>query len=859
MGGLWLWLLCALWPQAIALSPSLPPVEQYEVVWPKRLPGPRTRRALPSHRGLYPESVSYVLGAGGHTFTLHLRINRDLLGVGYTETYSAANGSEVTEQWHGQDHCLYQGHVEGHQSSAASLSTCDGLRGFFRVGSAIHVIEPLDGGGEEGQHAVYQARHLQQKAGTCGVSDASLDNLLGPRVSAAFRPQPRNWPLSRDTRYVELYVVTDSKEFQQLGSREAVRRRVLEVVNHVDKFYQELNFRVVLVGLEIWSRDKVPISPHANITLENFLSWRAQDLMGRHPHDNVQLITGVDFTGTTVGLAQVSALCSRASGAVNQDHSQNPIGVASTMAHELGHNLGMNHDENVQGCYCPVPREGGGCIMAASIGSKFPRTFSRCSRTDLEMFLEKPQTGCLANAPDPDRLVGGPVCGNMFVERGEQCDCGTPQDCQNRCCNATTCQLAEGAKCAHGTCCHECRVKPAGEPCRPQRDQCDLEEFCDGRSPACPEDVFQENGTPCPGGYCFNGHCPTLAQRCQELWGPGAQVAADTCFSFSISPGCRGRITPSMGRADRCGVLYCAGGRQPPERSSCTLSSYSGNCQALHMDSEASAYEPVPQGTRCDKGKICWEGRCQDLQVYRSKNCSAQCHNHGVCNHKRECHCHVGWAPPHCAELLTDMQAASSHVQSTLPSPYLPTEGTRPAQTCSTHQAPPKAEAQAACQANLCTPIATCQAQCWRDHTWNDSGGQRPQSPAEAPHPKVTRAPAQCAATAQVWRGTSEPSAGIPGSLPGPPRTWLDARLHSGLWPARPCCQGPVLAGWARTAACASAGAGALGRPLARAARRFPALDFLTIKSCVSPANCRASSVGREVLSTQSTFLWPGI
>lgn len=48
---------------------------------------------------------------------------------------------------------------------------------------------------------------------------------------------------------------------------------------------------MVLVGLEIWSRDKVPISPYANITLEKFLSWRVQDLMGRHPHDNVQLIT----------------------------------------------------------------------------------------------------------------------------------------------------------------------------------------------------------------------------------------------------------------------------------------------------------------------------------------------------------------------------------------------------------------------------------------------------------------------------------------------------------------------------------------------------------------------------------------
>ena len=49
MHGVRLWLLSTLWPQVIALSNPLPPVDQYEVVWPKRLPGPRTRRALPSH------------------------------------------------------------------------------------------------------------------------------------------------------------------------------------------------------------------------------------------------------------------------------------------------------------------------------------------------------------------------------------------------------------------------------------------------------------------------------------------------------------------------------------------------------------------------------------------------------------------------------------------------------------------------------------------------------------------------------------------------------------------------------------------------------------------------------------------
>ena len=65
------------------------------------------------------------------------------------------------------------------------------------------------------------------------------------------------------------------------------------------------------------------------------------------------------------------------------------------------------------------------------------------------------------------------------------------------------------------------QVKPAGEPCRPAKDQCDLGEHCDGRWPTCPEDAFKENGMPCPGGYCYNGACPTLARRCQDLWGPG--------------------------------------------------------------------------------------------------------------------------------------------------------------------------------------------------------------------------------------------------------------------------------------------------------------------------------------------------
>lgn len=44
-----------------------------------------------------------------------------------------------------------------------------------------------------------------------------------------------------------------------------------------------------------------------------------------------------------------------------------PIGAASTMAHEMGHNLGMSHDEDIAGCHCPVIKDQGGCVMAAKI------------------------------------------------------------------------------------------------------------------------------------------------------------------------------------------------------------------------------------------------------------------------------------------------------------------------------------------------------------------------------------------------------------------------------------------------------------------------------------------------------------
>ncbi|NXP83314.1 ADAM8 protein, partial [Ramphastos sulfuratus] len=584
---------------------------------------------------------------------------RELLGQNYTEMHYSANGTEIIERPDVQDHCFYQGHVQGYSDSAASISTCSGLSGFFQVNGTTFLLEPLEQLAS-GRHIVYRAAHLRAKRGTCPEPAATWQYDHEPKAPAAMKLYRwKSAPLHKGPRYVELVLVVDNEEFRKHKDLHTVQNRMKEIVNHVDKLYQPLHLRVALIGLEVWShKDKIVVSPNSEVTLENFLQWREAELLRRKPHDNAQLVTGIDFHGTTVGLAKKLVMCTRDSGGVSQDHSANPIGAASTLAHELGHNLGMSHDEDVAGCHCPVPKADGGCVMAASVGLVYPKLFSRCSEQDMWQFLGDPRTSCLLNVPRAEELYGGPVCGNRFVERGEQCDCGTPEMCSDNCCNATNCQLREGAECARGECCQDCKVKAAGVLCRTSKNDCDLPEHCSGLSAECPEDVFQENGLPCQQGtgYCYNGACPSHSEQCRALWGTG---------SAALTPPEAGHW-PAAEQDVKCGTLLCLSDKASPILGSGSYSLFFGRfkCKAVIASHDANEVVAklrlVPTGAKCGEEMVCYAGRCQNLLVYGNKNCSAKCNNHGVCNHKRECHCEPGWAAPYCEQKISEMVAAGS-------------------------------------------------------------------------------------------------------------------------------------------------------------------------------------------------------
>lgn len=63
------------------------------------------------------------------------------------------------------------------------------------------------------------------------------------------------------------------------------------------------------------------------------------------------------------------------------------------------------------------------------VGSRteYPGQFSSCSQQQLRTFLEEINPACLLDSPSTNRVYGGPVCGNAFVEPGEECDCGTAE------------------------------------------------------------------------------------------------------------------------------------------------------------------------------------------------------------------------------------------------------------------------------------------------------------------------------------------------------------------------------------------------------------------------------------------------
>ncbi|XP_069779459.1 disintegrin and metalloproteinase domain-containing protein 19-like isoform X2 [Narcine bancroftii] len=654
----------------------------YRVVFPYVMSG-KTKRSLAAlSQENHPNRISIGVESAGEEFILDLSRNTILLPRGFQVSHYNSNGTLVTEQHWQQNQCFYEGSVRHSPGSTVSASTCSGLSALVVLWNRTYVIECL-GNPEDGQHLMYTPEDLKSVPSRCGVTDTAPEPTLAEELQHLFRMKR---DVLQEMKYVELVLVADNAEYQYLGSKkQAVVKRMLNIANTVDMYYRPFNIRVALIGVEVWTRDQITVDRDGPKILSRFLQWQKRSLLPRLPNDSSHLILGGILKGSTAGLALFGSICSASqSGGVSVDSQRNFLAVSATLAHELGHNLGLSHDTRDRKCHCTDIRAG--CIMEEAVGFDLPSMFSSCSRDDLERNLLHGGGICLFNMPKVDMLVGGPRCGNMYVEEGEQCDCGTvePQDqtpcqrpdlrglsleCSDPCCQPSNCQLSPGAVCSSsGVCCHDCQFLPAGTVCRPKRGECDLPEFCTGKSQDCPNNNYVKDGYSCSNGimYCSFGTCQSADQQCQEIWGDGAKSAEAICYEIMNT---RGNKFGNCGQNENneyikcrpenilCGKIQCKDGNTTPLRggtlnviiSSLTYNGVKYKCRGTFAAfDDANMVDLVQRGTRCGHEKICIDGACRHVSLFDIDSCDRTCNNKGVCNNNNNCYCADGWAPPYC-------------------------------------------------------------------------------------------------------------------------------------------------------------------------------------------------------------------
>nr|ADI47732.1 metalloproteinase [Echis pyramidum leakeyi] len=445
-------------------------VNDYEIVNPQKITG-LPKGAVKQPEKKYEDAMQYEFEVNGEPVVLHLEKNKGLFSEDYSETHYSPDGREITTNPPVEDHCYYHGRIKNDADSTASISTCNGLKGFFTLRGETYLIEPLKVPDSEA-HAVYKyedAKKKDEAPKKCGVTQAKWES--DEPIKKASNLVATSEQQRFDPRYIQLVIVADHAMItKNKGDLTAVRTWVHQIFNDMTVMYRNLNIHITLVAIVTWSkRDMITVTSSARGTLKLFGTWRETKLLEKIKHDNAQLLTGINLNNNTIGLASIGGMCNpKKSVGIVQDHSKEHLLVAATMAHEMGHNLGMKHDGDQ--CNCGA----NGCIMSATLTEHPSYQFSDCSMNQYQSYLTNRNPKCILNKPLRTDTVSTPVSGNELL-----------QNSANPCSDPATCQAREGADCASGPCCRDCKFLEEGTICNMARGD-DMDDYCNGKTCDCP-------------------------------------------------------------------------------------------------------------------------------------------------------------------------------------------------------------------------------------------------------------------------------------------------------------------------------------------------------------------------------------
>ncbi|XP_077347003.1 disintegrin and metalloproteinase domain-containing protein 22 isoform X7 [Lithobates pipiens] len=628
----------------------------------------RVRTDSSRDKSTHVAQASFQIDAFGTSFILDVELNHDLLSSSYVERHITNEGNAVEVK--GGEHCYYQGHVRGKPRSFVALSTCHGLHGMFCDGNHTYLIEPGENynpNEEYHLHSVYKSKILEFPLDELPSEFWSLNETIVklPQTRRSRRKKRQTKPLSAsvmdETKYVELMIVNDHLMYKKHRlSVGQTNNYAKSVVNFADMLYKEqLNTRIVLVAMETWAdNSRISIDGNPLKTLKEFMKYRRDFIKDKS--DAIHLFSGSQFESSRSGAAYIGGVCSLLKGGGVNEFGRVDV-LAITMVQSLASNLGIFSDkEKMKRGECTCEDRWHGCIME-DIGYYLPSKFSNCDIEEYNEFLNSGGGACLFNKPL--KLLDPPECGNGIVETGEECDCGTVEECAKEgedCCKH--CKLTEDSQCSDGLCCTKCQLNPKEMLCREAVNDCDIPEMCTGNSSQCPPNIHKLDGYPCEDkeGLCFGGRCKTRDRQCKYIWGDKVAAADRYCYEKlnieGTEKGNCGKNKDTYIQCSKqdvlCGYLLCTDTSSVPrlgELESLTSASFSHqgkflNCSGGYVKlDEETDLGYVEDGTPCGEGMMCLDHRCLPIDPFNFSSCMGStnkiCSGNGICSSEVKCIC----------------------------------------------------------------------------------------------------------------------------------------------------------------------------------------------------------------------------
>ncbi|XP_076008631.1 A disintegrin and metalloproteinase with thrombospondin motifs 5 [Genypterus blacodes] len=363
--------------------------------------------------------------------------------------------------------CVYRGTVDSNPESLAVFNLCGGgLEGFFAVNHARYTVTPIvrakghehdvralqDKDADSALHVFtresFSFEAMRDGRESCGTRDGlrgrrrrgrGKGGRSGQEVDAddhgahgrrqwsrfigATMPETgkrRKRSVSR-ARHVELLLVADESMMKKYGKD--LHHYLLTLASVASKLYghasieNPIRLSVVKVSTVTEKEKGLEVTKNAAATLKSFCKWQNQqnplDDDHQHHHDAAILFTRQDLCGhhscDTLGMADVSTICSpERSCAVIEDDG---LHAAFTVAHEIGHLLGLSHDDS-KFCEERFGVNSDKRLMSSILTSiDASKPWSRCTSATITDFFDDGNAECLLDNPrqpllGPEELPG---------------------------------------------------------------------------------------------------------------------------------------------------------------------------------------------------------------------------------------------------------------------------------------------------------------------------------------------------------------------------------------------------------------------------------------------------------------------